>query len=129
MARTIGFFTLAVILLWSLLSLGAWAVFSLGGDFVYRQFDWMFGGNPDVVPIAGAIFRFFQTIGIGLVFVVWAVGSLAVWLIGTLMRRLAESVTVAQVRETNWSYSYEEERPMKDITPPRDMRSLPPRRN
>jgi hypothetical protein len=128
MARTIGYFTFGIILLWSLLSLGAWAVFSLGGDLVYRQFDWMFGGNPDVVPVAGAIFRFFQTLGIGLVFMVWALGSLAVWLVGTLMRRLVENMAVIQVRETVWSDSYEE-RPMKDVTPPRPSRSLPPGRS
>jgi hypothetical protein len=127
MARTVGYFTFGIILLWSLLSLGAWAVFSLGGDLVFRQFDWMFGGNPDVVPVAGAIFRFFQTLGIGLVFVVWALGSLAVWLVGTLMRRLVESMTVIQVRERAWSDTYEQ-RPMKDVTPPHPSRILPPGR-
>ena len=125
MARTIRFFTLSLILLWTLLSLGAWAVFSLGGDFMYNQLDWLFGGSPDVVPVAGAIFRFFQNLGLGLVFVVWALGSLVVWITGTILRRLAESVSVIHVREAGWVDAHEGERPMKDVTPPRPVRSLP----
>lgn len=125
MARTIRFFTFSVILFWSLLSLGAWALFSLGGDFMYNQLDWIFGGNPDLVPVVGAIFRFFQNFGLGLVFVIWAVGSLVVWLAGTILRRLAEGVSVVHVRDAGWADAYEGERPMKDVTPPRPARSLP----
>jgi len=125
MARTIRFLTVTTILVWSLLSLGAWALFSLGGDFMYNQLDWIFGGNPDVVPVAGAIFRFFQNLGLGLVFVVWALGSLVVWVAGAILRRLAESVSVIHVREARWGDAYDSERPMKDVTPPRPMRSLP----
>jgi hypothetical protein len=125
MARTIRFFTFSVILLWTLLSLGAWAVFSLGGDIIYNQLDWVFGGNPDVVPAAGSVFRFFQNLGLGLVFVVWALGSLVLWIAGTILRRIAESMSVVHVREAGWVESYEGERPMKDVTPPRPVRSLP----
>jgi uncharacterized protein involved in cysteine biosynthesis len=126
MARTIRIFTISIILLWSLLSLGVWAALSLGGDFMYSQLDWIFGGNPDVVPAAGSVFRFFQNLGLGLVFVVWALGSLTVWIAGTILRRLAESVSVVHVRDAGWVDAYEGERPMKDVTPPRATRSLPP---
>jgi hypothetical protein len=125
MARAIKVFAFATILIWSLLSLGVWALLSLGGDFVYGQLDWLLGGDPDVVPGAAAVFRFFQNIGLGLVFIVWAIGSLAIWILATIMRRLADSVTVLHVRETEWVGGYESERPMKDITPPRDVRGLP----
>ena len=125
MARTIRLFTFSVILFWSLLSLGAWAVFSLGGDFIYNQLDWMFGGNPDLVPAAAAVFRFFQNLGLGLVFFVWALGALVIWIAGTILRRLAESVSVVHVRDSGWADVYEGEPQMKDITPPRPVRSLP----
>jgi hypothetical protein len=126
MARAIGFFTIAVILLWSLLSLGAWALLSFGGDLIYRQLDWMFGGDPNVVPAAAALFRFFQNLGLGLVLVVWALGTFFVWIVGTIMRRIAQSMTVIRIREAEWADVYEGERPMKDVTPPRPARSLPP---
>ena len=125
MARTVRFFTFSVVLFWTLLSLGVWAVLSLGGDFIYNQLDWAFGGNPDLVPAAAAVFRFFQNLGLGLVFVVWAAGSLVIWIAGTILRRIAESVSVVHVREAGWAEPYEAERPMKDVTPPRPVRSLP----
>jgi hypothetical protein len=125
MARAIKVFAFATILIWSLLSLGVWALLSLGGDLVHSQLDWLFGGDPDVVPAAAAIFRFMQNLGLGLVFVVWAMGSLAIWIVAAIMRRLAASVTVIQVREAEWVGGYENVRPMKDVTPPRNVRSLP----
>jgi len=125
MARTVGIFTLFVILIWSLLSLGAWAALSLGGDFIYRQIDWVFGGSPDLVPAAASVFRFLQNLGLGLVFAVWALGALFVWFVGTVMRRLVQGMTVIRVHETQWADIREGERPMKDVTPPRASRSLP----
>jgi hypothetical protein len=125
MAHTVRIFTLSIIAFWSLLSLGVWALLSLGGDFVYVQLDWMFGGSPDVVPAAASVFRFFQNLGLGLVVVVWAVGALFIWMVGTVMRRVLEGMTVIRVRETEWVDVHDSERPMKDVTPPREMRSLP----
>jgi hypothetical protein len=126
MARTIGFFTFFTILVWSLFSLGAWALLSFGGDLVYRQLDWMFGGNPDLVPAVGSLFRFFQNLGLGLVFVIWAIGALFVWILGTVMRRLVQGMAEIRVPERDWANVYEGDRPMKDVTPPRATRSLPP---
>ncbi|HEX2114238.1 MAG TPA: hypothetical protein VHM01_07515 [Alphaproteobacteria bacterium] len=127
MARTINVFAIAVLGLWTLLSLGAWAVFSLGGDFVYRQLDWIFVGDPDIVPVAAAMFRFFQNFGLGLVAIVWALGSLMIWIAATIMRRLARSLDSPYVREPHWVEAEFEERPMKDVTPPRSTGALPQR--
>jgi hypothetical protein len=127
MARTINVFAIAVLGLWTLLSLGAWAVFSLGGDFVYRQLDWIFLGDPDVVPVAAATFRFFQNFGLGLVAAVWALGSLVIWIGATVMRRLARSLDVTYAREPHWAEAEFGERPMKDVTPPRSAGALPQR--
>jgi hypothetical protein len=127
MARTINVFGIAVLGLWTLLSLGAWAVFSLGGDFVYRQLDWIFLGDPNVVPVAAGAFRFFQNFGLGLVALVWALGSLMIWLTVTIMRRFVRSLDMAYVREAHWPEAEFEQRPMKDVTPPRSSGALPPR--
>lgn len=125
MARAISSFAFVIILLWSLLSLGAWAVLSMGGDLIYRQLDWLFGGNPDIVPAAAAIFRFFQNLGLGLVVALWAIGALAIWVVAAVLRRLAQGMTVVRVREAEWAETFGDERPMKDITPPRATRNLP----
>jgi hypothetical protein len=125
MTRAITVFMIAAILVWSLLSLGVWALLSLGGDFIHAQLDWLFGGDPDIVPTAAAVFRFFQNLGLGLVFIVWTIGTLAIWAVATILRRLAAGMTVIHVREAEWVGGYEGERPMKDVTPPREIRSLP----
>lgn len=125
MTRAISSFAFVIILLWSLLSLGAWAMLSMGGDLIYRQLDWLFGGNPDIVPAAAAVFRFFQNLGLGLVVAIWAIGALAVWVVAAVLRRLAQGMTVVRMREAEWAESFEGERPMKDITPPRATRNLP----
>jgi hypothetical protein len=126
MARTINVFAMAILVVWTLLSLGAWAVFSLGGDFVHNQLDWIFLGDPDAVPVAASVLRFFQNLGLGLVAVVWALGSLLVWITASLLRRLARSVDLVYVQEQRWTAA-EGERPMKDVTPPRSAGALPPR--
>jgi hypothetical protein len=128
MARTINVFFLVILGLWTLLSLGAWALFSLGGDFVHNQLDWIFMGDANVVPVAGAVFRFFQNFGLGLVIVVWALGSLLIWLSASILRRLARTAELAYVQqERRWAEAEFEERPMKDVTPPRSAGALPPR--
>lgn len=127
MARTISVFTFIAIAVWSLLSLGAWAVFSLGGDLVHSQLDWIFLGDPDAVPVASSVFRFFQTIGLGLVVFIWGAGALVLWLTGFVMRRLVQSATVVTVRDPRWADAAADlhEPPMKDVTPPRAVRALP----
>jgi hypothetical protein len=128
MARTIGFFTFIAIAFWSLLSLGAWAVFSLGGDLVHSQLDWIFFGDPDAVPVASSVFRFMQNVGLGLVVFIWGAGSLLLWLTGFVLRRLVQSATAVTVHEEVWAdagYGHGNERPMKDVTPPRTVRALP----
>jgi hypothetical protein len=127
MARTINVFAIPALGLWTLLSLGAWAVFSLGGDFVYRQLDWIFLGDPDVIPVAAATFQFFQNFGIGLVAIVWALGSAMIWLAASIMRRLVRSLDLTSAREAHWAEAGFEERPMKDVTPPRSAGALPHR--
>ena len=128
MARTISVFTFVAIAVWSLLSLGAWAVFSLGGDLVHSQLDWIFFGDPDAVPVASNVFRFLQTIGLGLVVFIWGMGALLLWLTGFVLRRVVQSATVVTVRDPGWVDAGPgdlHERPMKDVTPPRTMRALP----
>lgn len=125
MARTINIFTLIVIAIWTLLSLGAWAIFSLGGDFVHGQLDWMFRGDPEIVPVASGVFRFFQNLGLGLVLFIWALGTFMVWFAGMVMRKLVQSMTVVSTREYGWAEPDRDDRPMKDITPPRPSRALP----
>jgi hypothetical protein len=129
MARTINVFTFAAIAVWSLLSLGAWAVFSFGGDLVHAQLDWIFLGDPDAVPVASGIFRFLQTLGLGLIAFVWGAGALLLWLTGFVLRRLVRSATVVTVRAPEWTGAGPDdpygERPMKDVTPPKQMRALP----
>lgn len=124
MERIITVLTVAAIVIWSLLSLGAWAIFSLGGDLVHSQLDWIFFGNPDVVPVASAVFRFFQNLGIGLVIFVWGLGSLTLWFIGTVIRHLIRSVSFVPPSPPGWTDPDDFELPMKDVTP-RPARALP----
>jgi hypothetical protein len=129
MARTISIFTFIAIAVWTLLSLGAWAVFSLGGDLVHSQLDWIFFGDPDAVPIASSVFLFLQTIGLGLVAFIWGAGTLLLWLTGFVLRRLVQSATMVTVRDPVWVDAGPgdvHDRPMKDVTPPRTVRALPP---
>lgn len=128
MARTISVLTFVVIAVWSLLGLGAWAVLGLGGDFVHSQLDWMFFGDPDAVPVASGVFRFLQTIGLGLVAFIWGAGALLLWLTGFVLSRLVRSATIVTVRDPGWVDAGPGDphgRPMKDVTPPRTMRALP----
>ena len=128
MARTISVFFLMILGFWTLLSLGAWALFSVGGDFVHNQLDWMFMGDANVVPVAGAVFRFFQNFGLGVVVVVWALGALLLWLSASILRRLVRTAELVSVQqERRWAEAEFEERPMKDVTPPRSAGALPPR--
>jgi hypothetical protein len=125
MGRLITFFTVVAIALWTLLSLGAWAVLSLGGDLVHSQLDWLFFGDPDAVPVASAVFRFFQNLGIGLVFAIWFGGAAIIWLCGFILKRIARGAVVQPV-DPGWAYRVhgDEPRPMKDVTPPRPTRAL-----
>ena len=128
MARTINAFTFVAIAVWSLLSLGAWAVFSLGGDFVHSQLDLIFFGDPDAVPVASSIFRFFQTLGLGFIAVIWGVGTLLLWPTGVVLRALMRSATMVRMPARGWNetaYDDPTVRPMKDVTPPRTVRALP----
>jgi hypothetical protein len=128
MARTINLFTFTAIAVWSLLSLGAWAVFSLGGDLVHSQLDWIFFGDPEAVPLASGVFRFVQTVGLGLIVFIWGAGAALLWLTGFILRRLVQSATVVTVRDPVWVDAGPgdgHERPMKDVTPPRTIRALP----
>ncbi len=127
MVRIITVFTIAAIAVWSLLSLGVWAALSLGGDFVHSQLDSLFLGDPDAVPVASGIFRFFQTLGLGLVFAIWLGGTAVIGFIGFLLCRIARNVIVPPV-DPDWNYPGRtgEPRPMKDVTPPRPTRALPP---
>lgn len=127
MGRFITFLTIFAITLWSLLSLGAWAVLSLGGDLVHSQLDWLFFGDPDAVPVASGIFRFLQSLGIGLIIAIWLGGVAVIWLSGVILRRIVQSVVVAPV-DPVWDDLGRPDgvRPMKDVTPPRPSRALPP---
>lgn len=127
MVRFITFLTIAAIALWTLLSLGVWTVLSLGGDLVHSHLDSLFRGDPDAVPIASGIFRFFQTLGLGLIFIIWLGGVAVIWLCGFVLRRIARAMIVAPV-DPDWPYPgrTDELRPMKDVTPPRPTRALPP---
>jgi hypothetical protein len=127
MGRVITFIAILGIVLWSLLSLGAWAVLSLGGDLVHSQLDWLFFGDPDAVPVASGIFRFFQSLGIGLIVAVWLGGVAVIWFSGFILRRIVQSVAVAPVSPV-WDDLERRDgaRPMKDVTPPRPSRALPP---
>jgi hypothetical protein len=128
MTRTISIFTFVAIAVWSLLSVGAWAVFSLGGDFVHSQLDSIFFGDPDAVPVASSIFRFFQTLGLGFIAVIWGVGTLLLWLTGVVLRALMRSATMVRMPAPGWNDPASGDlvdRPMKDVTPPRTTRALP----
>lgn len=129
MTRTVNIFVIVAIALWSLFSLGVWALFSLGGDLIHSQLDWIFFGDPDVVPVVSSIFRFFQSVGLGLVIFIWAVGSAALWLCGSVLRRLLQGISAMAPRgEAVWfeaGYDDPLGRPMKDVTPQRPLRALP----
>lgn len=128
MTHTINVFTFIAVAFWSLLSLGAWAVFSLGGDLVHSQLDWIFFGDPEAVPLASGVFRFVQNVGLGLIIFIWGAGAALLWLTGFVLRRLMQSAMTVTVREPVWVDAGSDdrhERPMKDVTPQRPIRALP----
>jgi hypothetical protein len=128
MTRTINVFTFIAVAFWSLLSLGAWAVFSLGGDLVHSQLDWIFFGDPEAVPLASGVFRFVQNVGLGLIIFIWGAGAALLWLTGFVLQRLMQSAMTVTVREPVWVDAGSDdrhERPMKDVTPQRPIRALP----
>jgi hypothetical protein len=129
MSRAIFVFTIIAVALWTLLSVGAWAAVSLGGDLIHGQIDWLFAGDPSIVPAASWLFRTLQGIGIGAIAVVWLLGTLALWAIGSLLRRVARGLETGLSTIPEWEEARrrDEQPPMKDITPPRadPVRRLP----
>ncbi len=78
------------------------------------------------MPAASGIFRFLQTLGLGLIVAVWLGGVAVIWFCGFVLRRIIRNVVVAPVdpdwNQPSWTG---EPRPMKDVTPPRPARALP----
>lgn len=123
MTRTINILTLLAIAIWTLLSLGVWAIVSVGGDLIHSQLDWLFGGDPNVVPAMSSLLRFLQGLGLGLLAVIWALGTASLWFAGFVVRRFAQAVTAAPEGSIRWSDFQRSEPPesmMKDVTPPRE---------
>ena len=120
MSKLITAFVLALILTWTLLSLGAWAVVGVGGDLLRAAADW----TASDAPAIGHIFSLLQGLGFGVVIVVWAVGTVALSVIGLITRRFAQTIEVTSSRRWQTSHRPERFEPdpgmMKDITPRRE---------
>lgn len=128
MTRTINVLTFLAVATWTLLSLGVWAVVSVGGDLIHAQLDWIFGGDPNVVPAMSSLLRFLQGLGLGLLAVIWALGAAALWLTGFIVQRFAQAVALAPAVEPRWgdfSHAGARTRMMKDVTPPRETSPRP----
>lgn len=128
MPRLVFVLALAAFAVWSLFGLIAWGVVSLGGDLLRAASPLLFFGHPDGPAIAESASRVLTAMGGGVVAFVWLAGS-AVLLLGTLMLRALG--TTATVRVQRFEFR-DTQRPMKDVTPPRqpefpdDRRRLPP---
>ncbi|HEX6978347.1 MAG TPA: hypothetical protein VF342_03530 [Alphaproteobacteria bacterium] len=126
MVRLVTTFGILAAALWTLLSLGIWAAVEIGGDLLYASIDWLFASNREFVAVVGSLIRFVQGLGVGLVLAIWVLGCVAIWVIGLLLRRVAQQFDAAppdplwEVRPMRGDWPH----PMKDVTPPRDR--LPP---
>ena len=126
--RLIDLLTVFAIVLWSLLNLLAWAVLGLGGDLLHAQLDWLFLGDPDIVPAASWVVRILQSFGIWVIALAWAGGAILIWLTSRIFRRVAATLSSAVFEPvTNEAAGFPDERYMKDVTPraPATPRALP----
>ena len=108
----IGFFGVLVAL-WTLLCLGLFAAFGIGTGMMHVLAEVIFGANPE-----GAI-GLLNAAGGALAFLVWAVGTAMLGFVGWTMARASRNgvviYSVGGARPGSWG-----ERPMKDVTPPRE---------
>jgi hypothetical protein len=117
MTRLVNIVTISAILVWTLLSLGAWAAVSVSGDLLQAIAGW----TASDAPAVAWIFLFLQGVGFGVVAVVWALGTATLGFLSVVGRRLARSVELGPYAGARaWEDRYEPDpRAMKDVTPPR----------
>ena len=137
--RLVSAFALTGLVIWTLLGLGAWAAVGFGGDVLQAIIEKLFWSDPDMGRLVGGVARIIAGLGAGLVALVWAIGAGVIWAGWALLRRVASAhVVMTQAHfESGTSFGraappHWGPRPMKDITPPPDAptpppRSLPPR--
>jgi hypothetical protein len=87
-ARIISLVVGIAVAFWSLLSLGSYLVVNVVGGSLSRHADSLFA-QPETVVFMADLFRFFTTLGLGAVVVVWALGTAALLATGWIARRLA----------------------------------------
>jgi hypothetical protein len=142
-SRLVSAFALTGIAIWTLLGLGAWVIVGFGGDVLQAVIGKIFWSDPEMGRVVGGLGRILEGLGVGLVLFVWAFGAAIIWGGWALLRRLAQAhVVMAEARfDTDPRFEGDGtppgagwgQRPMKDVTPPRDTqippppRSLPPR--
>jgi hypothetical protein len=80
-----------LIVLWSLLALGAWALLAGPGEGLIGWLAGQIGGqlnDPQAAGWAEWLLQIAQTLGYGLIVVVWLVGIVALLVFGGLARRV-----------------------------------------
>lgn len=138
--RAVSVLALVGIAIWTLLSLGAWAMVGFSGDVLQAIIERLFTSDPDFGRLIGGVGRVLEGLGAGLVVFVWAIGAGIIWIGWAILRRLTSAHVVMSQTQFRTTADFDDDptsnwapRPMKDITPPRDSsppqppRALPPR--
>lgn len=87
MKGLVWFISVVVFGIWSLLSWGAWALVGVTGDAVARHAD-VVPGSPELVEWISWLGGTGGSVGEWLVVVVWALGSLAIFALAAVIKRL-----------------------------------------
>jgi hypothetical protein len=141
--RLVSVMALTGFAVWTLLGLGAWVFVGFGGDVLQALIGKLFWSDPEMGRVVGGLGRVLEGLGVGLVLFIWAIGAAVIWAGWALLRRLVRAhVLMAEARfETDPRFDGDGfapgagwgQRPMKDVTPPRETpippspRRLPPR--
>lgn len=88
MSRVISIIVGLGVTVWSLISLGTYLVVNVIGGSLSRNADAFFG-SPEMVVFMSDAFRFFTTLGLGAVVVIWLLGVAAIAAAGWMVRRIA----------------------------------------
>lgn len=80
-------FILLALVLWSLLAVGAWALLAGPGDGLI---GWLASliGDPQAAGWAAWLLNIGQSLGFGLIVIVWLLGAIGLLVFGGLARRL-----------------------------------------
>src|SRR5262245_38064339 len=92
--RAVSVLAVTGLVIWTLLSLGAWAMVGFSGDVLQAIIERLFTGDPSFGRLIGGVGRVLEGLGAGLVVFVWAIGAAIIWAGWALLRRLATAHVV-----------------------------------